>query len=162
MRGMVAGEMTDAAQTEITPKLVEGLYLEAMGLADSARRYFDIEGADDRAALDPLARVTFSCESLKVTTRLMHVVAWLMVRKAVEAGELTPAEAAAPARRLGRAADVAGDVRLDLLPKRARKLVAGSIDLFERVKRLDAQLGGEGDASSTDARALLDRLRASM
>ncbi len=150
-----------AAQSEITPKLVEGLYLEAMGLADSARRYFDVEGADDRAALSPLARVTFSCESLKVTTRLMHVVAWLMVRKAVEAGELTAEEAANPQRRLGRAADIGGEVRMDVLPKRAKTLIDGSIDLYERVKRLDAQLGGDGVPGDAGARALMDRLRAS-
>ncbi len=154
---------TAAPQSEITPKLVEALYLEAMGLADSARQYFDEEGMEDRNSLDPLARVTFSCESLKITTRLMHVVAWLMVRKAVEAGELTASEATQSARRLGRATDVGGpDVRVDLLPLRARKLMAASIDLYDRVKRLDAQIGGDGPDASDDARALLDRLRASI
>ncbi len=160
---MIMEMTTTAPQREITPKLVEALYLEAMALADSARRYFDVEGAKDRGALDPLARVTFSCESLRVTTRLMHVVAWLMVRKAVEARELTPDEAAEPTRRLGRATDVGSpDVRLDLLPTPARNLMAASIDLYGRVKRLDAQLGGDAPDASDDARARLDRLHASI
>lgn len=160
---MISRMMPTPQQSEITPKLVEALYLEAMALADSARQYFDVDGAEDRGGLDPLARVTFSCESLKITTRLMHVVAWLMVRKAVEAGELTASEAIVPARRLGRAGDAGGqDVRQDLLPPRARSLMAASIDLYDRVKRLDAQLGGDAPDASDDARARLDRLRASI
>jgi regulator of CtrA degradation len=34
---------------------------------DEARSYFDT-GRDDRLSLDPIDRVGFSCESLKVTT----------------------------------------------------------------------------------------------
>ena len=37
-------------------------------LADEARSYFDEAGRLEREALDPLIRVGFSCESLKVTT----------------------------------------------------------------------------------------------
>ena len=36
------------------------------------------------AELEPFARVGFACESLKVTTRIMHIVAWLLTQKAVE------------------------------------------------------------------------------
>ena len=87
---------------QLTPKLIDGLYVEAMVLADEARSYFDTLGRDDRLALDPLDRVGFSCESLKVTTRLMHVIAWLLTQRAVAAGELSRGEAGvagAPARR---------------------------------------------------------------
>lgn len=61
------------ASHPITPKLVDGLYTESMLLADEARSYFD----SDRARSISLAEVAvaFSCESLKVTTRLMHVIA---------------------------------------------------------------------------------------
>lgn len=153
--------MTDAPHTPITPKLVEGLYTEAMVLADEARSYFDQEGQSDREALDPLTRVAFSCESLKVTTRLMHVVAWLLVRKAINAGELSEEEARSPDRRLGRAIDaLADDARLHDLPARARAIIAGSRDLYDRVHRLDLQLGSE-TAPESPARALLGRLQRS-
>lgn len=56
-------------------RLVDSLYVEAMVLADEARGYFDQLGRDERDALEALSRVAFSCESLKVTTRLMHVIA---------------------------------------------------------------------------------------
>ena len=156
--------MTLPAHTPITPKLVESLYLEAMTLADEARSYFDREGATDRGKLDPVARVAFSCESLKVTTRLMHVVSWLLVRKAVHAGEIEAAEAGHPDRRLGRATDSDDPARLAYLPARSREIVDRSRDLYDRVSRLDVQLGttAADHAAGGGARALLDRLRSSI
>ncbi|MFC3711603.1 DUF1465 family protein [Sphingoaurantiacus capsulatus] len=156
--------MTPVAHTPITPKLVDTLYLEAMTLADEARSYFDREGAADRGKLDPVARVAFSCESLKVTTRLMHVVSWLLVQKAVQAGELSELDAQAPERRLGRASDSDDPVRLAFLPSRSREIIDRSRDLYDRVARLDNQIITEpaADAEPAGARALLDRLRSSL
>src|SRR5687768_12648379 len=85
----------------LTSKLVDSLYMEAMLLADEARAYFDRHGREDREGLDPIVRVGFSCESLKVTTRLMHIIAWLLTQRAVHVGELTSSQARTPARRLG-------------------------------------------------------------
>jgi regulator of CtrA degradation len=147
--------------TPITAKLVDGLYTEAMLLADEARGYFDSEGQDERAALDPVLRVAYSCESLRVTTRLMHVVSWLLVRKAVAAGEMSEREGEAPERRLGRAGDSELDgKRLALLPPRAREIIDASRDLYERVKRLDDQMATEVPLSP--ARALLGKLERSL
>ena len=89
-------------QVRITSRLIDALYTEAMLLADEARSYFDDAGRDERSTLQPFARVGFACESLKVTTRLMHIIAWLLTRRAVEAGELSRHEARDPARRLRR------------------------------------------------------------
>jgi regulator of CtrA degradation len=69
-------------EARITPRLIDALYTEAMILADEARAYFDEEGRDDRQTLEPFARVGFACESLKVTTRIMHIVAWLLTQRA--------------------------------------------------------------------------------
>ena len=91
----------EQASAGLTPKLVDSLYVEAMLLADEARSYFDACGRDDRLSLDPVDRVGFSCESLKVTTRLMHIIAWLLTQKAVAAGEVTRAQAGISERRLG-------------------------------------------------------------
>jgi len=95
--------MSDDASAELTPKLVDSLYVEAMVLADEARSYFDSAARDDRLGLEPVDRVGFSCESLKVTTRLMHVIAWLLTQRAVTAGELTRAQAGPTDRWLGAA-----------------------------------------------------------
>jgi regulator of CtrA degradation len=126
-------------QPGLTRKLIDAFYVEAMVLADEARAYFDRYSHDDRHQLDPVLRVSFSCESLKVTTRLMHIIAWLLTRRAVEDGEIDPLQALAPNHRLGEA--VATDFSLiSRFPEEARQLVASSVDLYDRVKRLDGKL----------------------
>ncbi|MCM8730138.1 DUF1465 family protein [Hephaestia sp. GCM10023244] len=144
--------------SRIHRKLIDSLYVEAMLLADEARAYFDEGGRSDREALDPLARVAFSCESLKVTTRLMHIIAWLLTQRAVAAGELPPCDALHPSRRLG-TAPVSDDEALATMPAAARQLVTASAELYRRVARLDAaQSAPESHASP--ARRMLDRLHA--
>jgi regulator of CtrA degradation len=112
------------------------LYSEAMLLADEARTYFDEAGRVEREALDPLIRVSFSCESLKVTTRLMHVIAWLLTQRAVQAGELRARDALDPARRLGDA-PITDAALLAMLPTRAREMIGASTDLHRRVALMD-------------------------
>jgi regulator of CtrA degradation len=123
-------------QDRLHRKLIDSLYVESMVLADEARGYFDQGARVEREALDPLGRVTFSCESLKVTTRLMHVIAWLLTQRAVDAGELNPREALDPARRLGDA-PVTEPAVLAQMPADAAALIESSIDLHRRITRLD-------------------------
>lgn len=131
--------MSGLHESHLHRRLVDALYSKAMVLADEARTYFDEAGRAEREALDPLIRVSFSCESLKVTTRLMHVIAWLLTQRAVEAGELQPRDALDPSRRLGDA-PVTEQALLDRLPTRARTLIEASTDLHRRVGRLDRGL----------------------
>lgn len=140
----------------LTPKLVDSLYVEAMVLADEARSYFDFEAEADRAAMDPAIRVHFACESLRVTTRLMHVIAWLLTQRAVKTGELTRAQALEPDRRLGEAPQ--GDPLLAReFPDAARALIVASQELFDRVRRLD-RLSSAPPAAFSPARSLMSRL----
>src|SRR5438552_17752148 len=87
-------------QVRITSRLIDSLYTEAMLLADEARSYFDDAGRDERSALEPFARVGFACESLKVTTRIMHIVACLLMQRAIESGEIPNREGRRSERRL--------------------------------------------------------------
>jgi len=139
------------ARAPLTAKLIASLYTEAMLLADEARSYFDSNGRSDRDSLDPIDRVGFSCESLKVTTRLMHVIAWLLTQRAVESGELSRSQARRPARRLGDAPD-SDETLVGRLPPSALALV----------KRLD-QAGGLGpEPQASPARSLMSRLERSL
>ena len=143
-------------QARITPRLIDSLYTEAMLLADEARAYFDETGRDERNTLEPFARVGFACESLKVTTRIMHIVAWLLTQRAVESGEIAERDGRRPERRLGHAND-SDPLVLAQLPPAALRLVTASADLYSRVSRLDqGQLADEPVLSP--ARALMGRL----
>lgn len=123
----------------LTARLVDSLYVEAMVLSDEARTYFDEAGRAERDQLPPARRVNFSCEALKVTTRLMHVLAWLLTRRAADAGELSALGARAPERRLPEAAGSDPQI-LDALPAGARRLVEASLELYARVGRLDQDI----------------------
>jgi regulator of CtrA degradation len=143
-------------QVRITSRLIDSLYTEAMLLADEARSYFDDAGRDERAMLEPFARVGFACESLKVTTRIMHIVAWLLTQRAIESGEIPSKEGRRPDRRLGQAQDT-DPLVLKTLPSSAQKLINASADLYARVKRLD-EGGLEAEVAQSPARALMGRL----
>jgi regulator of CtrA degradation len=144
------------AQARITPRLVDSLYTEAMLLADEARAYFDDAGRDERATLEPFARVGFACESLKVTTRIMHIVAWLLTQRAIESGEIPTREGRRPERRLGHAQET-DPLVLATLPPSAQRLINSSADLYARVKRLDDG-GLQTEVPQSPARALMGRL----
>src|SRR6185369_11015946 len=147
---------TSRPQVRITSRLIDSLYTEAMLLADEARSYFDDAGRDERATLEPFARVGFACESLKVTTRIMHIVAWLLTQRAIETGEIASRDGHRPERRLGHAQD-SDSVVVDALPPSAQRLINSSADLYARVKRLDDG-GLEAEAPQSPARALMGRL----
>ena len=149
-----------AIQRQMTPKLVDALYIEAMVLADEARAYFDMQGRDDRLALAPIDRVGFSCESLKVTTRLMHVIAWLLTQRAVAAGELSRDQAGESERRLGEAPETDRDL-FARLPEAAAGLIRASEELYDRVSRIDTGHFAKEPAGSP-ARILLSQLQRSL
>lgn len=145
-----------SAQARITSRLVDALYTEAMLLADEARSYFDMGGRQDRAELEPFARVGFACESLKVTTRIMHIVAWLLTQRAIESGEIPGRDGRRPERRLGHAQDTDPYI-VARLPDAAQRLINASADLYARVKRLDDGTV-ETEIPQSPARALMGRL----
>src|SRR3954467_8792446 len=143
-------------QVRITSRLIDSLYTEAMLLADEARSYFDDAGRDERQTLEPFARVGFACESLKVTTRIMHIVAWLLTQRAIESGEMHTIEGRRPERRLGSAQESDPAV-VDQLPPAAQKLITSSAELYARIKRID-EGSLETVVPQSPARALMGRL----
>lgn len=152
----IGGVTGNLQQLRLQRRLIDSLYVEAMLLADEARSYFDEDGRDDRGNLDAILRVSFSCESLKVTTRLMHVIAWLLTQRAIDAGELHPSDGLDPSRRLG-VAPRTDLVAIDLLPVRARALINASADLHRRVALLDTAQGQE-EPSYSPVRSMQQKL----
>ncbi|MES1972344.1 MAG: DUF1465 family protein [Pseudomonadota bacterium] len=144
------------SEPRIHRRLIDTLYIDAMVLADEARGYFDQGGRVDRESLDPMARVSFSCESLKVTTRLMHVIAWLLTQRAVDCGEMEPREALDPSRRLG-PAPFSEKAAVEAMPMTAQALIEASAELYRRVARLD-QAQAANDVTESPVHSMFDRL----
>ncbi len=152
--------MRNEPHSRLHRRLIDSLYVESMLLADEARGYFDEAGRGDREALDALSRVLFSCESMKVTTRLMHIIAWLLTQRAVANGEIAVKDALDPSRRLGDAPET-DEEAIDMLPDTARLLIGASIDLHRRVGRFDIAQA-KPRLIDSPARSIQDRLALAM
>lgn len=119
----------------LTVQIVEGLYADALVLADEARAAFDGSAPQSlRAAARPAA-VALSIEGLRTTTRIMHILAWLLNQRAYMAGELNERQlrlhGALPKDRLS------DPEQLALLDSRTRELIVETERLHARIARLD-------------------------
>jgi regulator of CtrA degradation len=121
----------------INPRIIEGLYCEALVLSDEVRHRFTLSGRMEETGEDEdLARVALSCEGLRTTTRMMHAIAWLLNHRAYFMGELSEFQL----RRYGRLATDApsGDPeRLAMLDPETRELIATTERFHARLARLD-------------------------
>jgi regulator of CtrA degradation len=114
-------------------------YRETMTLLVETRDYMRFREPADRRAMPDDHRLVVNCEALRLTSRLTHIMAWLLIQKAVHAGEMTAIEAAAEDHRLAgqsvcRERQVFGDVTM---PPALQKLLERSYALYTRVERLD-------------------------
>ena len=73
--------------SNINPRIIEGLYCEALVLSDEVRAVFTLSGRMDAAGDVDTARIALSCEALRTTTRMMHALAWLLNHRAYFSGE---------------------------------------------------------------------------
>jgi len=114
-------------------------YRETMTLLLETRDYMRFREPVDRRAMPDDHRLVVNCEALRLTSRLTHIMAWLLIQKAVHAGEITAAEAASEDHRLAgqsvcRAHGTAGDISM---PPALATLLERSYHLYTRVERLD-------------------------
>jgi regulator of CtrA degradation len=121
----------------INPRIIEGLYSEALVLADEVRTAFRLSGRLDKVAReDDLGRIALSCEALRTTTRMMHAIAWLLNHRAYFLGELSEFQLRRHGK-LSRDAAAADPDRLALLDPEIRDLIGASERFYARLMRLD-------------------------
>jgi regulator of CtrA degradation len=118
------------------------LFREGMALVEEAAAYLDGAGRTESRGLPRVAALAYAAESMRLTTRLMQVASWLLLRRAVNEGELTPGQALTERHRvklarqdLGCASDV-----FEQLPPTLRSLSQRSLRIQERVIHLDQAL----------------------
>jgi regulator of CtrA degradation len=121
--------------TNLSRPIIEALYTEALLLADEVRAVFAL---GTRAPIDgdnTMVRLALSTEGLKTTTRMMHVLAWLLNQRAYFSGELTEIQV----RLHGSLpADRGSDPeQLALLEAETCDLIAETERLHQRIARLD-------------------------
>jgi regulator of CtrA degradation len=114
-------------------------YDETMDLMVEARNYLAYAERSERQRAGLETGLRMSCEAMRVTSRLTQVMAWLMMQRAVQDGEIPQEEAITDENRLS-----GGDVCLDesfsndeTLPRGLRSLMDRSYRLYVRVSRLE-------------------------
>jgi regulator of CtrA degradation len=153
--------MVMALLPSLNPRIVEALYAEALGLAETVRLRFErlrhetaqAAGADD----EDLRRVQVSCEALRTTTRVMHCLAWLLNHRAHFAGELSELQLRRHGRLIANFPASEADV-VDTLPMDVQALVHESERLYQRIQRLEQSWRTQGIGGDSAVRRLRERL----
>ncbi len=120
----------------------EKTFKEGMGLVEETANYLDGEGRVDARVLDRTGAIAYATESMRLTTRLMQMASWLLLQRAIAAGELTNNDVHREKHRInlaeiGRGHSLKGS---ENLPDGLLALVERSLRLLERIKTLDSMI----------------------
>lgn len=115
------------------------IFSEGMSLVERAAAYLDGDGRRESKGLPNTITVLYATESMRLTTRLLELASWLLIRRALKEGEITPEEAQKKRMRvrlqtLGRPAHTKG---FDDLPQGLKALIEASFALHDRIVQLD-------------------------
>ncbi len=141
--------------TNLSRPIIEALYSEALVLADDVRAVFALGTKEPGMGENDEVRLALSIEGLKTTTRMMHVLAWLLNQRAYFSGELTENQV----RRHG---ELPGDrdsdaSQLAKLEPETRELIEETVKLHGRIARLDEAWRKDFEVASP-ARAFQDKI----
>jgi regulator of CtrA degradation len=117
----------------------DAIFKEGMGLVERTAAYLDGTGRKEARALKGPVAVLYATESMRLTTRLLELASWLMIRRALKEGEITAEEARIKRERVklrgpGRPAHIRGFTEL---PQGLRELIDLSYALSDRIFQLD-------------------------
>lgn len=141
------------------------VFREGMGLVEETADYLDGPGRQDARLLDRHGAVAYATESMRLTTRLMQLASWLLLQRAVGAGEMDRDEVRKEKHRIslsdiGRGNPLNGT---EQLPLALLDIVERSLLLHQRILKFDAMLGMQppeaGNTSSPVSRQI-DRIAA--
>jgi regulator of CtrA degradation len=117
----------------------DAVFKEGMALVEQTAAYLDGPGRREAKLLQSPLTLVYATESMRLTTRLLELASWLLIRRGVKDGELTATEAEARRARvklapLGRPSHVK---TFSELPKGLQDLVEASFALNDRILKLD-------------------------
>jgi regulator of CtrA degradation len=134
-----AGVTVSFGEHFATSDQFDAIFKEGMALVERTAAYLDGPGRKEARSLKGPVAVLYATESMRLTTRLLELASWLMIRRAVKEGEITAEEARAKRERVrlkvaGRPAHVKGYTEL---PQGLRGMIEASYALNDRIIQLD-------------------------
>ncbi len=137
---------SDGALVQFSERLTNSaafgnLFREGMDLVEETAAYLDGVGRTVAKALDPAVSLTYATESMRLTTRLLQLASWLVLPRAVKEGEMTLTQANREKTKVKLSAADPGPVdMIEKLPQQLQDLIARSMSLQSRVRRLDTTI----------------------
>jgi regulator of CtrA degradation len=113
----------------------KAFFKDGMGLVETAASYLDGPGRQQSKLLARPVALAYATESMRLTTRLMQVASWLLLRRAVSEGELTPSQAISDKHRVRLTRQ---EVACD--PETFTQLPPDFVDLCEKSLRMQARV----------------------
>lgn len=115
------------------------VFREGMSLVEEVAAYLDGVGRRESKGLPHPVSVLYATESMRLTTRLLDLASWLLIRRALKAGEIDAVEARNKRQRVklkafGRPGHIK---RFDELPAALQDLIERSFALHDRIVMLD-------------------------
>ena len=118
-----------------------GLFRDGMALVEETAAYLDGPGRKESKSLERNAALAYATESMRLTTRLMQLASWLLLHRAVNEGEMSLTQASQEKTKVKLSVvEPQAEEIARLLPQKLRDLIARSLKLLERVRRLDATI----------------------
>jgi len=147
-----SGVMVSFGERYLTSERFQSIYREGMELVEETARYLDGDGRGEGKSLKGATSLSYATESMRLTTRLMNIASWLLIRRSVNNGEMTQERARRERLKLkidsiGRPSHIKG---FDELPEKLQALITASFALQDKVIKLDRLFEG-GSVLSEDA-----------
>jgi regulator of CtrA degradation len=123
----------------------EKVFKEGMSLVEETANYLDGPGRLDARVLERHGAIAYATESMRLTTRLMQLASWLLLQRAIGAGELTVEDARKENHRIslndiGKGHELAG---AETLPDALNALIERSLTLHGRIQKLDSMISAQ-------------------
>src|ERR1700731_443971 len=117
------------------------LFRDGMALVGETASYLRGPGRKESKKLERMAALAYATESMRLTTRLMQLASWLLLHRAVNEGEMSLTQANREKTKVKlSAADPGSDDMLEKLPLQLQDLIARSMALQAKVRRLDTTI----------------------
>ena len=120
----------------------KAVFREGMALVEEAAGYLEGPGRTEAKTLAPELSFAYATESMRLTTRLMQLASWLLIRRAVNEGEMTMEQAEEQEHKVKLQAigSLARAKGYEDLPEEMRDLVERSLRFYERILKLDRMI----------------------
>ncbi len=131
----------------------KSVFREGMALVEEAAGYLEGPGRAEAKTLEAELSFAYATESMRLTTRLMQLASWLLIRRAVNEGEMTLEQADEEEHKVKLQAigSLARAKGYEELPASMKDLVERSLRFYERILKLDRMIRESSDEETLEA-----------